>query len=127
MTNTELYEKIWGGIGLVGQGVFTARFAVQWFASERKRETVVPVAFWWLSLAGGLITLTYAIHLRSLAFTVGQSMGLFVYVRNLMLVAKAKRRAVRQALRAQRQVNSDAASILKPHRVEAPERTTARG
>jgi lipid-A-disaccharide synthase-like uncharacterized protein len=125
--NAELYEKIWGGIGLVGQGVFTARFAVQWFASERKRETVVPVAFWWLSLAGGLITLTYAIHLRSLAFTLGQGMGLFVYVRNLMLVAKAKRRAVKRALRTQAQANSDAASIFKPHRIDAPERTTARG
>ena len=82
---TVTYEQVWGTVGLVGQGVFTARFAVQWFASERKRETVVPVAFWWLSLLGGLITLTYAIHLRSLAFTLGQSLGLFVYVRNLMI------------------------------------------
>ena len=94
---TVTYEQVWGTVGLVGQGVFTARFAVQWFASERKRETVVPVAFWWLSLLGGLITLTYAIHLRSLAFTLGQSLGLFVYVRNLMIASKAKRRAARRA------------------------------
>src|SRR3954453_21175065 len=97
---TITYEQVWGGVGLVGQGGFTARFAVQWFASERKRETVVPEAFWWLSLLGGLITLTYAIHLESLPFTLGQSMGLFVYVRNLMLAAKARRRAARRAARA---------------------------
>jgi lipid-A-disaccharide synthase-like uncharacterized protein len=90
-------EQVWGAVGLMGQGAFTARFAVQWFASERKRETVMPVAFWWLSLAGGLITLTYVIHLGSLALTLGQSMGLLVYVRNLMLVSKAKRRAARRA------------------------------
>ena len=84
---------------LVGQAVFTARFAVQWFASERKRETVVPVAFWWLSLVGGLVTLTYAIHLRSLAFTLGQSMGMVVYVRNLMLVKRAKARTARRLAR----------------------------
>lgn len=85
------HEAIWAGVGLLGQGVFSARFLVQWIASERKRETVVPVAFWWLSLTGGLITLTYAIHLRSAAFTLGQGMGLFVYARNLMLVSRANR------------------------------------
>jgi lipid-A-disaccharide synthase-like uncharacterized protein len=90
------FERLWAGVGLVGQGVFTARFAVQWLASERKRETVIPVAFWWLSLAGGLITLTYAIHLQSLSFSLGQSMGLFVYIRNLRLVAKSKRRALKR-------------------------------
>ena len=97
---TITYEQIWGAVGLLGQGAFTARFVVQWFASERKRETVMPVAFWWLSLTGGLITLTYVIHLGSLALTLGQSMGLFVYVRNLMLVGKARRRAAKRAARA---------------------------
>src|SRR3954453_11850186 len=93
------YDWTGARTGLLGQGVFTARFLVQWIASERKRETVMPVAFWWLSLTGGLITLTYAIHLGSAAFTLGQSMGLFVYVRNLMLSSKAKRRAAKRALR----------------------------
>jgi len=95
------WEKIWGGIGLLGQGAFTARFLVQWLASERKRETVMPVAFWWFSLAGGLITLTYVIHLGSLSLTLGQSMGLVVYVRNLMLVKKAKRREAKRRERAE--------------------------
>jgi lipid-A-disaccharide synthase-like uncharacterized protein len=102
-------EQIWGAVGLLGQGAFTARFVVQWFASERKRETVMPVAFWWLSLAGGLITLTYVVHLGSLALTLGQSMGLFVYVRNLMLVSKARRRAAKRAARASRLHRVDAA------------------
>jgi lipid-A-disaccharide synthase-like uncharacterized protein len=112
---TITYEQIWGGIGLVGQGAFAARFAVQWFVSERKREPVVPVAFWWLSLSGGLITLTYVIHLGSLALTLGQGMGLFVYVRNLMLVSKARRRAARRAARASGM-----------HRVDAPGSKPAR-
>ena len=110
------WEKIWGGIGLLGQGAFTARFLVQWLASERRRETVMPVAFWWFSLAGGLITLTYVIHLGSLSLTLGQSMGLVVYVRNLMLVQKAKRRALRRRARAEE---------LRGHRVDAPNNTAA--
>ena len=77
------WERIWGGIGLLGQGAFTARFLVQWLASERKRETVLPVAFWWFSLTGGLITL--------------------VYVRNLMLVKKARRRDAKGRERAAHQ------------------------
>ena len=97
------WERIWGGIGLLGQGAFTARFLVQWLASERKRETVLPVAFWWFSLTGGLITLVYVIHLGSLALTLGQSMGLVVYVRNLMLVKQARRRDAKGRERAAHQ------------------------
>ena len=111
--DAQSWEKIWGGIGLLGQGAFTARFLVQWLASERKRETVMPVAFWWFSLTGGLITLTYVIHLGSLALTLGQSMGLVVYVRNLMLVKKARRREAkrRQSALGQR-VDAAAESVL---------------
>jgi lipid-A-disaccharide synthase-like uncharacterized protein len=108
------WEKIWGGIGLLGQGAFTARFLVQWLASERKRETVMPVAFWWFSLTGGLITLTYVIHLGSLSLTLGQSMGLVVYVRNLMLVRKARRREAKRRARA---------ASPRGVRVDAPEGT----
>ena len=71
---------------------FTARFLVQWVASERKRDSVVPVAFWWLSLLGGTALLLYAIFRRDPVIIIGQGMGLFVYVRNLMLVDKARRR-----------------------------------
>jgi lipid-A-disaccharide synthase-like uncharacterized protein len=85
----------WLVIGFLGQAVFTARFLVQWLASERKRDSIVPVAFWWLSLAGGIILLSYAIHRRDPVIIVGQGMGLFIYTRNLMLIAKGRRRASR--------------------------------
>lgn len=85
----------WQVIGFAGQGVFTARFLVQWVASEKKRDSVVPVAFWWLSLLGGISLLIYAVHRQDPVFIVGQSMGMVVYMRNLMLVARKRRRAIR--------------------------------
>src|SRR5258708_28430930 len=88
--------KIWLIIGFAGQALFTARFLVQWIASERKRDSVVPVAFWWLSLLGGVTLLSYASYRQDPVIIVGQGMGLIVYARNLMLVGKAKRRAARQ-------------------------------
>jgi lipid-A-disaccharide synthase-like uncharacterized protein len=87
----------WLIIGFLGQALFTARFVVQWLVSERKRDSVVPVAFWWLSLLGGGALLSYAISRRDPVIMVGQAMGLLVYVRNLMLVNKARRRAARHA------------------------------
>src|SRR5947209_17947457 len=92
-------EKVWLGVGFAGQALFTARFLVQWAVSEKKRDSVVPVAFWWLSLLGGLTLLSYAVHRRDPVIIVGQGMGLFVYVRNLMLVAKARRRASKRDAR----------------------------
>ena len=82
----------WLVVGFLGQALFTARFVVQWLESERNRDSVVPVAFWWLSLFGGLALLSYAVSRRDPVIMIGQAMGLVVYVRNLMLVAKAKRR-----------------------------------
>ena len=87
----------WLTVGFVGQAVFTARFLAQWIASERKKDSVVPVVFWWLSLVGGLTLLAYASHRRDPVIVVGQSMGVFIYVRNLMLVAKGRRRASRHS------------------------------
>lgn len=81
----------WLTVGFTGQFLFTARFLVQWLASERKREVVVPRAFWWLSIMGGAALLSYAISRRDPVIILGQSMGLFVYARNLMLGAKAER------------------------------------
>jgi lipid-A-disaccharide synthase-like uncharacterized protein len=88
--------KVWLIIGFVGQALFTARFLVQWIVSERKRDSVVPVAFWWLSLLGGLTLLSYASYRQDPVIMVGQGMGLIVYARNLMLVGKAKRRSARR-------------------------------
>jgi lipid-A-disaccharide synthase-like uncharacterized protein len=82
----------WLTIGFLGQTLFTARFLVQWVVSEKKRDAVVPVAFWWLSLLGGTALLSYAISRRDPVIVVGQSMGLFIYVRNLMLIKLARRR-----------------------------------
>src|SRR5918997_1055781 len=90
----------WMAIGFLGQAVFTARFLVQWVVSEKRRDSVVPVAFWWLSLFGGMTLLSYAISRRDPVIIVGQGMGLVVYIRNLMLVGKARRRAARRGRRA---------------------------
>jgi len=88
--------RLWLIIGYTGQALFTARFLVQWVASERKRDAVVPVAFWWLSLVGGLTLLCYAVHREDPVIITGQGMGIFIYIRNLMLVSKGKRRAARR-------------------------------
>jgi len=107
--------SLWVKIGFLGQAAFTARFLVQWLASEKKRDSVLPVAFWWLSLVGGLILLSYAIHRKDPVIIVGQAMGLLVYIRNLMLVARARHRRAKKARRTQTAV----AATAKPHRVDA--------
>src|SRR4051794_40548632 len=107
--------SIWVKVGFLGQAVFTARFLVQWVASEKKRDSVIPVAFWWLSLLGGMILLSYAIHRRDPVIIVGQGMGLVVYARNLMLVERARRRAAKRPRRGQAEP-----AAPKPHRVDAP-------
>ena len=83
MTTT---ETVWIVIGFLGQGLFFGRWLVQWIVSERKAESQMPVAFWYLSLIGGLITLAYAIYRRDPVFIAGQSIGALVYIRNLMLI-----------------------------------------
>lgn len=76
-------ETLWLAIGFLGQVVFFLRFFVQWIASERKKNTVVPLIFWYLSITGGLLLLSYAIYRKDLVFTVGQSCGILIYARNL--------------------------------------------
>jgi lipid-A-disaccharide synthase-like uncharacterized protein len=80
----------WTALGFVGQALFFSRFAVQWIASERRQQSHVPVAFWWLSLAGSLITLAYAIHRRDPVFVLGQAFGWLVYSRNLRLIYRER-------------------------------------
>ncbi len=89
----------WLTVGFLGQALFTARFLVQWLASEKKHESVVPVAFWWLSLLGGAALFSYAVFRRDPVIITGQGMGFLVYVRNLILVSNARRRADRAAAR----------------------------
>ncbi|WP_348827480.1 lipid-A-disaccharide synthase N-terminal domain-containing protein [Halomonas sp. RT37] len=76
----------WLAVGFLGQALFSARFVVQWIASERAKRSVVPVAFWFLSLVGGMTLLVYAIHRRDPVFVLGQGTGLFIYLRNLTLL-----------------------------------------
>ncbi len=75
----------WLALGFVGQGFFTSRFLVQWLASEKEGRSVIPMAFWYLSLCGGLTLLAYAIHVGDPVFILGQSTGAFIYLRNLWL------------------------------------------
>jgi lipid-A-disaccharide synthase-like uncharacterized protein len=82
----------WLAFGLLGNALFFSRFLVQWIASERARESVVPVAFWWLSIAGSLVLLVYALHLGSPVFVLAYLPNTFVYGRNLVLVRHAGQR-----------------------------------
>lgn len=82
----------WVALGFAGQIFFTARFLVQWIASERAGRSVVPLAFWFFSIGGGLLLFIYALYRRDPVFILGQGMGLFIYVRNLMLISREKRR-----------------------------------
>lgn len=88
MTNE---HTIWLGIGFLGQLLFTSRFLVQWIASERARRSVVPLAFWWFSLAGGATLLAYAIWRRDPVFALGQASGLVIYLRNLVLIGRHRK------------------------------------
>ncbi len=79
-------ELAWVIFGLGAQLMFTARFLVQWIASERARSSVVPVAFWYFSLVGGLMLLAYAIYRTDPVFILGQLLGVLIYSRNLWLI-----------------------------------------
>jgi lipid-A-disaccharide synthase-like uncharacterized protein len=79
-------EHLWLGIGLLGQALFSARFLVQWIASERRRQSVIPVPFWYFSIGGGLTLLAYAIYRQDPVFIIGQGAGVFVYARNLYFI-----------------------------------------
>lgn len=83
-------EIVWLSIGFFGQGLFFTRWLIQWLASERSAKSRMPIAFWYMSLAGGLITLAYAIYRRDPVFIAGQSVGAFVYLRNLMLIYRRR-------------------------------------
>ena len=81
-----------GILGMLGQSLFFSRFLIQWIVSEKNGRSTVPLSFWYLSIGGGLLLLIYALWRRDPVITLGQAVGLFVYVRNLMLIHR--RRAV---------------------------------
>ncbi|MCK5010090.1 MAG: lipid-A-disaccharide synthase N-terminal domain-containing protein [Deltaproteobacteria bacterium] len=84
----------WVILGFVGQATFFMRFLFQWIVSEKKGESFIPIYFWYLSISGGLILLAYAIHIGDPIFTLGQSCGLIVYVRNLMLIYRNSKKVI---------------------------------
>lgn len=84
----------WMLIGFTGQALFSARFIIQWLASERARRSIVPKAFWYFSLAGSAVLLAYAIHRMDPVFIVGQAAGLLIYLRNLYLIALGDRESL---------------------------------
>jgi len=100
----EVFTNPWVLFGLGAQFMFMMRFLVQWIASERKRRSHVPVIFWYFSIGGGLMLLTYAIQRRDPVFILGQSLGLLIYARNLILIYRRGR--VSRALRADRAVRN---------------------
>lgn len=82
----------WFLVGMIGEGVFFMRFVVQWYASERQKRTVVPMAFWYLSLAGTALVLAYAVFVINPVFILAYSLNVFLYVRNLIIARRAPAR-----------------------------------
>ncbi len=93
----------WVVLGLGAQAIFAGRFLVQWIASERAGRSYVPVAFWYISIVGGLMLLAYAIWRQDIVFILGQMFGVIVYTRNLVLIHKARRADAAKAAEAVRQ------------------------
>lgn len=77
-------------VGFLGQILFFGRFVVQWIASEKKGQSIIPESFWYLSLGGGLLLLAYSISIGDLVFTLGSSLNLIIYIRNIVLIKKSK-------------------------------------
>jgi lipid-A-disaccharide synthase-like uncharacterized protein len=77
---------MWLTLGFAGQGLFGMRFLIQWIYSEKQRKSVIPIAFWWFSIIGGVSLLIYSIHLRDPVIISGQIFGVVVYVRNIWLL-----------------------------------------
>lgn len=83
-------EQLMLALGIFGQGLFVSRWFVQWLASEKARRSIVPELFWYLSLCGGLLVLTYGIYSANLVLILGQ-FGVFIYARNIYLIWRGKK------------------------------------
>ena len=90
--NLTVTELIWTGVGFFGQFLFSMRFIYQWFKSEQVKRSVVPEAFWYFSLFGGITLLAYAYHRKDPVFLVGQAAGVVIYLRNIHLIHGEKKR-----------------------------------
>lgn len=85
--------NFWLILGFCAEGLFATRFIIQWIASERQQKSVIPVYFWYFSLIGGSLLLIYAIHIKDPVFIVGQSAGVLIYTRNLMLIHNSNKKS----------------------------------
>lgn len=81
---------LWTAIGFLGQALFSMRFLIQWIHSERIKRSIVPEAFWYFSVAGGVTLLAYAIYREDPVFILGQALGLVIYARNIWLIRRNK-------------------------------------
>ncbi len=88
LSNLTFKEILWVTFGTFGQVVFFSRWIIQWLSSEKSKTSLIPVAFWWCSLIGGIITLVYAHHIGSFPFMLAQAIGIIVYSRNLILISR---------------------------------------
>jgi lipid-A-disaccharide synthase-like uncharacterized protein len=83
-------NTIWLAVGFLGQAMFSMRFIIQWIHSERERRSIIPVAFWYFSVAGGALLLVYAIYRLDPVFILGQGAGLLIYGRNLYFISRGQ-------------------------------------
>lgn len=88
--DVSITEVVWVTIGFVAQLMFSMRFLIQWIASERAKQSIVPETFWYFSLLGGALLFAYATYRLDPVFMLGQGMGLFIYARNIQLIWKQK-------------------------------------
>ena len=83
--------SFWLVVGFLGQALFSMRFILQWVKSEQEGRSVIPIAFWYFSLAGSVVLLAYAIHRVDPVFILGQAAGIVIYLRNLSLISRERR------------------------------------
>lgn len=81
-------NTLWLAIGMGGQALFGMRFFVQWLHSESRRKSLIPLSFWYFSIAGGVVLLAYAIHRQEPVFIVGETVSLMIFMRNLKLLGR---------------------------------------
>jgi lipid-A-disaccharide synthase-like uncharacterized protein len=84
-------NTFWLVLGFTAQALFSARFIVQWIASEKAKASIIPVLFWYLSIVGGGLLLAYAIHIKDPVFIIGQAFGFMIYGRNLYFIRKTNK------------------------------------
>jgi lipid-A-disaccharide synthase-like uncharacterized protein len=87
------YDTLWTAIGFGGQAVFGLRFLIQWWYSEKAGHSVIPLAFWYASIGGGVVLFLYAIHIQAWPLVLGQALPLPIYVRNLWMIYRDRRAA----------------------------------